>query len=331
MLTGGAGYIGSHTALVLAAAGHHVIVFDNLSNSDRSVIDRLRQIAAGSITFEFGDVRDQPGLVAAMRRNEVEAVIHFAAKKSVPESFGNPLDYYDNNIAGSITLLQSMDSLGIRTIVFSSSANVYGKPLFLPIDELHPRSPTSPYGCSKIVVEDLLSSLFSSDDRWNIGILRYFNPAGSHPSHMIGEDINCQSGNLMTVIVRAALGLTDAVSIYGDDYDTHDGSGVRDYIHVVDLAEGHLAAMQFIVSGKRPPSTWNLGTGRGTSVLDLVNAFERVNGVSLVRDFRNRRVGDVPSCYADASKANLELEWTCTRSIDDMCSSSWAFAMRGRI
>ena len=325
LLTGGAGYIGSHTAVALAAAGHEIVCFDNLSNSRAEVMDRLETITGQSLPLIVGDIRDRTSLEQAMRSHAIEAVIHFAGLKAVGEAVAKPLIYYDNNVRGTLSLIEAMIACSVRTLVFSSSATVYGEPQYLPLDEIHPTSATNPYGRTKLMIEEMLTDIAAADPDWRIAVLRYFNPVGAHESGLIGEDPNGIPNNLMPFISRVASGRLERLSVFGDDYDTPDGTGVRDYIHVTDLAAGHLAALGAISSHNEPISTWNLGTGRGYSVLEMVRAFERVNGVSVPYQIADRRPGDVASCYASPDKAKAELVWEAALGLEDMCSSMWRF------
>lgn len=325
LLTGGAGYIGSHTAVALAAAGHEVVCFDNLSNSRAEVMDRLETITGQSIPLIVGDIRDRTSLEQAMQSHAIEAVIHFAGLKAVGEAVARPLIYYDNNVRGTLSLIEAMIACSVKTLVFSSSATVYGEPQYLPLDEIHPTSATNPYGRTKLMIEEMLTDIAAADPDWRIAVLRYFNPVGAHESGLIGEDPNGIPNNLMPFISRVASGRLERLSVFGDDYDTPDGTGVRDYIHVTDLAAGHLAALGAISSHNEPISTWNLGTGRGYSVLEMVRAFERVNGVSVPYQIADRRPGDVAACYASPDKAKAELGWEAALGLEDMCSSMWRF------
>jgi UDP-glucose 4-epimerase len=325
LLTGGTGYIGSHVATALISAGHQVVCFDNLANSDAAVIDRLEAITGTAIPLVVGDIRDGDTLRRAMAGNDVEAVIHFAGLKAVGESVAEPMKYYDNNVRGTLSLVQAMADCGVKTLVFSSSATVYGQPQYLPLDENHPTSATNPYGRTKLMIEEMLADIAASDLQWRIATLRYFNPVGAHDSGLIGENPNGIPNNLMPFISRVAAGRLNELSVFGSDYDTPDGTGVRDYIHVVDLADGHVAALDAIVQAAPGLSTWNLGTGQGYSVLDMVRAFERVNGVSIPYRLAPRRDGDVASCYASPERAAQELGWTARRDLDAMCASSWSF------
>ena len=325
LLTGGAGYIGSHVAVALVAAGHDVVCFDNLANSDAGVIDRLEAITGRAIPLIVGDIRDGDALRRGMTDQDVEAVIHFAGLKAVGESVAEPIKYYDNNVRGTLSLVQAMTDCGVKTLVVSSSATVYGQPRYLPLDENHPTSATNPYGRTKLMIEEMLSDIAASDPEWRIATLRYFNPVGAHDSGLIGENPNGIPNNLMPFISRVAAGRLSELSVFGNDYDTPDGTGVRDYIHVVDLADGHVAALDTISKAEPALSTWNLGTGQGYSVLDMVEAFERVNDVRIPYLIAPRRDGDVASCYASPERAARELGWTAQRDLDAMCASSWSF------
>jgi UDP-glucose 4-epimerase len=321
-VTGGAGYIGSHTCVELLQAGHRVTVYDNLSNSHPRALDRIVKITGKKINFIKGDIRDASALRSALRVSQPEAVIHFAGLKAVGESVAQPMRYYDNNVIGTMRLLESMQIQGVKTIVFSSSATVYGEPQGLPIPETHPLSSTSPYGKTKLVVEDILRDLQNSDPSWRVGILRYFNPIGAHTSGLIGEDPKGTPNNLLPYITRVAVGKLEFLSIFGSDYKTRDGTGVRDYIHVVDLALGHLAALKKLSEGPQLFAA-NLGTGVGYSVLDIVKAFKQTTKKKIPYKFAPRRDGDVDSCYADPSLASSMLGWTATKTLENMCQDSW--------
>jgi len=318
-VTGGAGYIGSHTCIELLEAGYEVRVYDNLSNSSRESLRRVEQITNKSVEFIEGDIRDKEKLLESLKG--CDAVIHFAGLKAVGESVEKPLKYYENNVCGSVTLLQAMDKLGIDAIVFSSSATVYGNPKYLPLDEKHPLSATNPYGRSKLMIEEILCDLYKSNPAWKIAILRYFNPIGAHPSGLIGEDPNDIPNNLMPYITQVAIGKLPKLRVFGDDYDTKDGTGVRDYIHVVDLAKGHIKALEAL--DKPQCEAFNLGTGRGYSVLEMVKAFEEASGVKIPYEITARREGDVATCYADATKAKEVLKWSAKRDLKQMCEDSW--------
>jgi len=324
LLTGGMGYIGSHTAVVLAAAGHNVVLFDNLVNSKRSVLDRLNSITGKQLNLIEGDVRDTAKLEHALTAHSIDAVIHFAGLKAVGESVAKPIDYYDNNITGTISLLQAMRAADAKTLVFSSSATVYGDPQYLPLDESHPTSATNPYGRSKLHIEEMLADVALSDPTWRIACLRYFNPVGAHDSGLIGEDPNDIPNNLMPYIAQVASGTLPHLHVYGDDYNTLDGTGVRDYIHVMDLAEGHSAALDFLGHNVGWHAI-NLGTGTGYSVLEMVKAFEAASRQHVSYQIAPRRAGDIATCYAKADKAREQLGWHAIRSLHDMCASTWHF------
>jgi len=325
LLTGGTGYIGSHTAVVLSKAGHSVVLYDNLSNSDASVVDRLEKITGARLPFVLGDIRSTDLLVSTLESSGIEAVIHFAGLKAVGESVRDPLTYYDNNVGGNISVLRAMARVGIKRLVFSSSATVYGDPRYLPIDEAHPRSATNPYGRTKLQIENILEDLAASDSSWHITCLRYFNPVGAHESGLIGEDPKGVPNNLMPFLARVAAGKLPRLNIFGGDYETPDGTGVRDYIHVMDLAEGHLAAVNLVSTDCAPFDAFNLGTGRGQSVLEMLKAFEQASGLSIQSQIVPRRAGDVSACYAKADKAAQVLGWVASRPLDNMCRSSWKF------
>ncbi|QDD01808.1 UDP-glucose 4-epimerase GalE [Candidatus Methylopumilus planktonicus] len=322
LLTGGAGYIGSHTAISLIDAGYKVIILDNFSNSEPSVIYRIQKITGKSIIFIEGDLRDFKLVSNILKDNSIHAVIHLGGLKAVAESVKNPIDYFDNNVKSSITLLQAMIRNGIKKIVFSSSATVYGVPKYLPYDENHPTSSINPYGRTKIHIEEMLKDLTNSDPEWSAITLRYFNPVGAHKSGALGEAPKGIPNNLMPYLVRVASGQIGALNIFGNDYETRDGTGERDYIHVEDLAEGHVAALQFIFLEKGWHAI-NLGTGKSTSVLELVHTFEKVTNKKISINFTSRREGDLPSYYAKASKAKKILNWEARRDLEDMCLSAW--------
>jgi UDP-glucose 4-epimerase len=324
LLTGGMGYIGSHNAVVLAEAGHQVVILDNLCNSHRSVLERLAKILGKAIPFIEGDVRDTELVKKALKDYKIDAVMHFAGLKALDESVQKPIEYFDNNVAGTISLLKAMRACNIKTLVFSSSATVYGAPQYLPLDESHPTQATNPYGRSKLHVEDILADLVYSESSWHIACLRYFNPVGAHKSGLIGEDPKGIPTNLMPYIAQVALGKFPYLNVYGNDYDTLDGSGVRDYIHVMDLAEGHLAALGFIEK-RLGLHIFNLGTGKGISVFEMVKVFEEVSGKSIPLNLTARRLGDVAICYAKVDRARLDMDWKAKRSLQEMCTSSWNF------
>ncbi len=321
-VTGGAGYIGSHTIVELLASGQQVVVLDNLSNSSKEALRRVEVITSKSVTFYQGDVLDPVILNKIFSEHDITSVIHFAGLKSVGESVVQPLRYYENNVTGTVVLCQAMAKANVKNLVFSSSATVYGDPASLPILESFPTDTTNPYGQSKLMVEHVLIDLASSDSSWNIAILRYFNPVGAHASGTIGEDPNDIPNNLMPFIAQVAVGKRDKLNVFGSDYDTHDGTGVRDYIHVVDLAIGHLKALDKLATNPGLV-TYNIGTGVGYSVLDMVKAFEKACGKSIAYQIVDRRPGDIAACYANPKKAKLELGWVASHTIDDMAQSSW--------
>jgi UDP-glucose 4-epimerase len=325
LLTGGTGYIASHTAVILTNAGHKAVLYDNLVNSNASVVGKLEKITGVKLPFVEGDIRDTALLASTLKSYGVEAVIHFAGLKAVGESVQNPLEYYDNNVGGTISLLNAMTMVGIKRLVFSSSATVYGDPHYLPIDEAHPRSATHPYGRTKLQIENILEDLAASDASWRMVCLRYFNPVGAHDSGLIGEDPSGVPNNLMPLLARVAAGKLPFLNIFGGDYETPDGTGVRDYIHVMDLAEGHLAAVNAVSAEGAPFDAFNLGTGRGQSVLEMLKAFEQASGLSIQSQIATRRAGDVSACYAKADKAAKSLGWVASRPLDDMCRSTWKF------
>jgi len=322
LLTGGAGYIGSHTAVDLVEAGHKVVLFDNLSNSCRDVVGRLERITNQSIPFVEGDIRDTSLLSKTIKEKKVDAVIHFAGLKAVGESVERPLEYFDNNVGGTISLLEAMQENQVKTLVFSSSATVYGEPQHLPIDENHPTSATNPYGRTKLHIEEILQDVVASDSAFGVVCLRYFNPVGAHESGLIGESPDGTPNNLMPFVSQVAAGRRTKVSVFGDDYPTVDGTGVRDYIHVLDLASGHLAAINFL-AGTKGWHAINLGTGYGSSVLEMIGQFSSSSDRSISYEVVGRRPGDVASCYASAEKAEKLLKWKATRDLKSMCSSAW--------
>jgi UDP-glucose 4-epimerase len=322
LVTGGTGYIGSHTCLQLLKAGHDVVVIDNLSNSKLAVLDCIQQICGRKPVFYKEDLLDNNKVSEILSVHGTEAVMHFAGLKSVGESVALPLIYYKNNVAGSLSLVSAMKASGVRTLVFSSSATVYGNPLSLPIHEDFPLGCTNTYGRSKLMVEKILHDLILSDDSWKIAMLRYFNPVGAHESGLIGEDPTGIPNNLMPYISHVAAGRLTHLQVYGGDYPTPDGTGIRDYIHVVDLAYGHTAALDWLKKHKGV-HTFNLGTGRGSSVLEVVRAFESVTGQHIPYRIVDRRLGDIAQCYADVSQAEKKLGWKAQRSIKVMCKDAW--------
>lgn len=323
LVTGGAGYIGSHTTLALLEAGHDVIVLDNLANSSQESLRRVERICGTAATFIKGDIRDRELLDSIFARHSIQAVLHFAGLKAVGESVQQPLAYYENNVSGSVVLFQAMAAAGVFNLVFSSSATVYGEPTHMPISEDCPTgTPTNPYGRSKLMVEEILRDLAFSESRWSTALLRYFNPVGAHASGLIGEDPNGIPNNLLPYISQVAVGKLQKLSIYGDDYPTLDGTGVRDYIHVVDLAYGHLKALQ-VIADSQGVHIWNLGTGQGYSVLQMVKAFEQAADVAIPYTVVARRSGDIAECWADPKKAAQELGWKAQHSLEDMMRDTW--------
>ena len=322
LITGGAGYIGSHTSVELLGAGHRLLVIDNFSNSKPTVLERVEKIGGRAFSFLEIDLRDRGALRDVFRAHDIDAVIHFAGLKAVGESVSQPLRYYDNNVSGSLVLFEVMAESGVKTLVFSSSATVYGNPHRVPIREDFPLSATNPYGRSKLTIETILHDLSRADENWRITLLRYFNPVGAHESGTIGEDPNGIPNNLMPYITQVAIGKLPKLQVFGGDYPTPDGTGVRDYIHVVDLARGHLAALRALDS-KPGVLTLNLGTGQGVSVLDMIHAFEQASGCAIPYRIVARRPGDVAQCYADASLAESLLGWRAERGIEEMCRDSW--------
>jgi UDP-glucose 4-epimerase len=328
LLTGGAGYIGSHTFVALVESGLHPVILDDFSNSHPAVLQRLEQLTGRRAACEKGNVLDTPFVAGVLRRHRCVAAIHFAGFKAVGESVQQPLVYYRNNVGGLVSLLEAMaTTAACRSVVFSSTATVYGDPASVPIDESFPCAPESPYAHSKLMCENILASLRASDPAWRTGVLRYFNPVGAHPSGLIGEDPNGIPNNLMPFVTQVAVGKRDRLRVFGNDYPTPDGTGVRDYLHVVDLAAGHVAAVHALLD-KGESFTVNLGTGEGTSVLGVVNAFERASGRAIPFEFAPRRAGDVAQYYADVSLAAGLLGWRAVHSIDDMCRDAWHWQQR---
>ena len=321
-VTGGAGYIGSHTCVELLAAGYDVTAFDNFSNSHPEVVARVECITGKRLRLVRGDIRDRSALAAALRGSGASAVIHFAGLKAVGESVAQPLAYYDNNVVGTLRLLEAMGECRVKTLVFSSSATVYGDPIRLPLSEDHPLSATNPYGRTKLMIEEILRDLHRSDPSWKLGILRYFNPAGAHASGLIGEDPQDIPNNLLPIVAQVAVGRRACLNVWGNDYSTPDGTGVRDYIHVVDLALGHLKALERL-QARAECLTVNLGTGTGYSVLEIVRAFEQASGRSVPYKIAPRRPGDIASCYADPQRAYELLNWRAERGIGAMCADAW--------
>ena len=325
LLTGGTGYIGCHTAVVLCGMGHKVFLIDNLSNSDIAVVQKIEHIVGCSVPFVQGDVRDTAKLIEVLAKYEIEAVIHFAGLKAVGESNEHPISYYANNVQGTISLLQAMQKQQIKTLVFSSSATVYGQPHYLPLDEAHPTGATNPYGRTKLHIEHMLQDLAASDPDWRIAILRYFNPVGAHPSGLIGEDPKGIPNNLMPYVAQVASGKLSHLNVWGVDYPTPDGTGIRDYIHVMDLAKGHAAALDYLGQHHSTCEVFNLGTGLGTSVFEMVKAFEQASGKPIPLQIAPRRPGDVAECWANPAKAQNLLGWQARLGLSDMCESGWCF------
>lgn len=331
LVTGGTGFIGSHTAVLLQEAGFHVLILDNLSNSDAQVIPAIARITGQAPDFIQGDIRDAQLLQSIFSTHSIQAVIHFAGLKAVGESVAQPLLYYDNNIHGTNTLLQAMQQSGVTTLIFSSSATVYGEPRTLPLTEDHPLSSTNPYGHSKLVIEQMLGYLYHSEPRWRICSLRYFNPVGAHPSGHIGESPRGIPNNLMPYIMQVAAGQRDTVHVFGNDYPTPDGTGVRDYIHVMDLAAGHLAALQRLLHTPHASGellTVNLGTGRGYSVLEMIAATEQVTGRPIPYTITERRPGDIASCWANTDYAAQVLNWRAQLDLERMCADAWRYIQK---
>lgn len=322
LLTGGAGYIGSHSAVLLLEAGHQVVIFDNFCNSNVSTIVAIESIAGKALHNVEGDIRNTKLLKDTLISNKIDAVIHFAGLKAVGESSKFPLQYYANNVQGTISLLEATQECGVDKIVFSSSATVYGDPQYLPIDEAHPTTPTNPYGQTKLQIEQILQDVCKADKNFRVANLRYFNPVGAHDSGLIGENPKGIPNNLMPFVSQVAVGKLEILSIYGDDYQTPDGTGVRDYIHIMDLAKGHLSALDYLKDHKGM-LTVNLGTGSGYSVLELIKAFERQGNLKIPYQIVGRRFGDIASCYANAEKAKSKLNWSARYSLDEMCASAW--------
>ena len=322
LVTGGAGYIGSHTCLELLSAGYEIVVIDNLSNSKPESLKRVSELAKKDFKFYNGDLLDEKTVEKVFSENNIDAVIHFAGLKAVNESITIPLHYYHNNITGTLILCQIMKKYNVKKMIFSSSANVYGVPKHVPVTEESPLGPTNPYGRTKLIIEEILSDLYISDHNWGISILRYFNPIGAHESGKIGEDPNTTPSNLMPYINQVAIGKREKVNVFGKDYNTHDGTGVRDYIHVVDLAKGHLKALERILR-TTGIDVFNLGTGVGYSVIDLIKSYENITSQKIPYSFTCRRAGDSDKCYADATKAKEILEWQTTKDLSDMCHDSW--------
>jgi len=327
LITGGAGYIGSHACVELLEAGYEIVVVDNFVNSKPAVLKRIEEITGRRFRFYEVDIRDREGLRKVFDENEIGAVVHFAGLKAVGESVAYPLAYYHNNVAGTIVLCQVMQEYGVKKMVFSSSATVYGHPDKVPIKEDFPLKPVNPYGRTKFMIEEILKDVYEADNTWGISLLRYFNPVGAHPSGRIGEDPNGIPNNLMPYITQVAVGKREKLNVFGGDYPTPDGTGVRDYIHVVDLAKGHLLALEKVIR-ERGVSVYNLGTGRGYSVLEVVKAFAKVNGIKIPYVITDRRPGDIAVCYADTEKAYRELGFKAERNLEDMCRDAWNWQKR---
>jgi UDP-glucose 4-epimerase len=323
LVTGGAGYIGSHTCVELLDAGYEVVIVDNLYNSKKEAVRRVEEITGKTVTFYETDIRDREGLEEIFSKEQVEAVIHFAGLKAVGESVQMPIEYYENNINGTLVLCDVMRKHSVKNIVFSSSATVYGNPAFVPITEECPKGEiTNPYGQTKSMLEQILTDIQRSDPEWNVVLLRYFNPIGAHKSGRIGEDPKGIPNNLLPYIAQVAVGKLSCLGVFGDDYDTPDGTGVRDYIHVVDLAKGHVKALEHMKE-EHGVLIYNLGTGHGVSVLEMVHAFEKACGKPIPYEIKGRRAGDIATCYADCSKAKRELGWEAQHDLNDMCADTW--------
>lgn len=326
LLTGGAGYIGSHVAVALSDAGHTVILLDNFSNSSPRVLTGLEKILCSRLKCIEGDVNDIALVKSVLHHHKVDVVIHLAGSKAVGESTGFPMSYYLNNVYGTMCLIEAMDAVGLKKLLFSSSATVYGEPVYLPLDENHPKTPTNPYGRTKLHIEEMLSDLKLSDPEWHIICLRYFNPVGAHDSGLIGDNPMGVPNNLFPFITQVAVGGLNRLQIFGGDYATPDGTGIRDYIHVVDLADGHLAAVNFLMSHPDFEGI-NLGTGHGYSVLEIIRAFEESTGIAIPHEIISRRLGDVAACYSSAKKAASKLDWVAQRSLHDMCKSAYKWQL----
>ena len=326
LLPGGAGFIGSHTAVELLNAGKEIVIIDNFSNSKPRVLDAIKEITGKDFKFYEMDYMDKEKLEKVFEENEIEAVMNFAGYKAVGESVQKPIEYYTNNISGALVVLDTMRKYNCKKFIFSSSATVYGEPETIPItEECKTGGTTNPYGTTKLFIEQILKDIYASDHSWDICILRYFNPVGAHESGLIGEEPQGIPNNLMPYIVRVAAGTLKELSVFGNDYDTPDGTGVRDYIHVVDLAKGHVKALEKIDKEKKGLFIYNLGTGKGYSVLDMVNAFEKATGKKVPYKIAPRRAGDIATCYADSRKAKEELGWTASKTLEDMCLDSWNY------
>ena len=331
LLTGGAGYIGSHTAVELLNKGKDLVIIDDFSNSNAKALDAIREITGKDFKFYEMDYKDREKLEKVFEENNIEAVINFAGFKAVGESVAKPIEYYINNVSGALVLLDTMKKYNCKKFIFSSSATVYGEPERIPLtEECRVGGTTNPYGTTKLFIEQILKDIYNSDNSWDICILRYFNPVGSHESGLIGEEPQGIPNNLMPYIVRVASGQLEQLSVFGNDYDTHDGTGVRDYIHVVDLAKGHVKALEKIDKEGQGIYIYNLGTGTGYSVLDMVNAFEKSTGKKVNYRITDRRPGDIAVCYADPKKAKEELEWVAEKNLEDMCKDSWNYIEKNK-
>lgn len=324
LVTGGAGYIGSHTCVELLDAGYEVVIIDDFSNSNASVLEKIKQISGKDFAFYKGDVKDKALLERIFKENKIEAAIHFAGFKAVGESCEKPLAYYHNNLMTTIVLCEVMADYNVKKLVFSSSATVYGDPASVPIDESFPTSTTNPYGATKLMTENILQDVYKADNEWSVALLRYFNPIGAHASGLIGEEPNGIPNNLLPYVAKVAVGELETLGVFGDDYPTVDGTGVRDYIHVVDLAKGHVKAIEKIL-GETGIDAYNLGTGNGYSVLQVVKAFEKASGKPVPYRIMPRRAGDIAACYASTTKAKQLLGWEATKNINDMCEDSWRY------
>lgn len=327
LVTGGAGFIGSHTCVELINAGYEVVIVDNLSNSKYEAVNRIEKITSKKVKFYEADILDKDALNKIFDENKIEAVIHFAGLKAVGESVSIPLKYYHNNITGTLILCEVMKEHNVKKMVFSSSATVYGNPKTVPIKEDFPLSTTNPYGSTKLMIENILRDLYVSDNEWSIALLRYFNPIGAHESGLLGEDPNGIPNNLVPYIAKVAQGSLEQLSVFGNDYPTHDGTGVRDYIHVVDLSLGHIKALEKVLNSTGADA-YNLGTGTGYSVLDVVKAYEEASGVKVNYKIVDRRPGDIAECFADPEKSKKELGWTAKLDIKKMCEDSWNFTKK---
>lgn len=330
LVTGGAGFIGSHTAVELLNAGKEIVILDNFSNSKPESLDAIKKITGKDFKFYEMDYLDREKLEKVFEENKIDAVLNFAGFKAVGESVEKPIEYYTNNISGALVLLDTMRKYGVKKFVFSSSATVYGEPERIPITEdCKTGGTTNPYGTSKLFIEQILKDIYNSDNSWDIAILRYFNPVGAHESGLIGEEPQGIPNNLMPYVARVAAGKLKELSVFGNDYDTPDGTGVRDYIHVVDLAKGHIKALEKLEKEGKGLFIYNLGTGKGYSVLDMVKAFEKSTGKKVAYKIAPRRAGDIATCYSDPTKAKEELGWEATKTLDEMCEDSWNFINRG--